>query len=91
MYRDDPLDDEMELRDILGDAAVDTIATGDQGIAGALDCLRLLQGWMTEDAVREWFSRELARLDGQTPVEALAADEVDDVLIAARAAAAASG
>lgn len=96
MYRDDPLDDEMELRALIGDEAVDRL--GDQAGGGlspsveaALDALRVLQGWVDDDAAGRWFSQPQRRLGDETPIDALAAGEHDDVLDAARAWAAANG
>lgn len=96
MYRDDPLDDEAELRDIAGDDAVDRLLAAEDDLDGdpvevALDVLRLLQGWVDDEAAGRWFTRAQGRLDGRTPVDALAAGEFDDVLDAARAWAAANG
>lgn len=97
MYRDDPLDDELELRDLLGDGPVDRIAAGvagassahDDPVAAAADALRVLQGWVDDDHAAAWFVRTQRRLDGLTPVDALAAGRTEDVLDAAQAWAAA--
>lgn len=96
MYRDDPLDDEAELRAVIGDGAVDRLeevadVIGTDPVEVALDALRLLQGWMTDDAAGEWFHRPQRRLEDRTPVAALAAGLDDEVLDAARAYAAAQG
>lgn len=96
MYRDDPLDDEMELREIVGDAPVDRLhAAGDDlpgdPVLAALDVLRVLQGWVDDAAAGAWFTTGQQRLDGRTPVDALADGAADDVLDAARAWAAAQG
>lgn len=96
MYRDDPLDDEEELRAIIGDDAVDTLLDAgddlpDDPVAVALDTLRVLQGWVEDEAAGRWFHRSQGRLDGRTPVEALSAGENEEVLDAARAWAAANG
>jgi hypothetical protein len=93
MYRDDPLDDEMELREIAGDDAVDAIlaAGGPELIGTALDVLRILQGWVDDDAAGGWFTAPQRRLDGRTPVAALRDGETDEVLDAARHWAAAQG
>lgn len=96
MYRDDPLDDEAELRAVIGDDAVDRLDdAGDElsfdPLEVALDVLRVLQGWMGDRAAGEWFHRTQRRLDDRTPVEALADGEDDEVLDAARAYAAAQG
>ncbi len=97
MYRDEPLDDEAELRAILGDAHVDPLLTRPDvddertPMLAALDVLRLLQGWIDEDAAARWFTSPQRRLDGSTPIEALAAGDFEDVEEAARAFAAANG
>ncbi len=87
MYRDDPLDDEFELRAIIGDPAADAIAADPsaRGMEAALDVLRVLQGWADEDAIAAWFVRSQRRLDQRSPVEALAAGDYEDVEDAARA------
>jgi hypothetical protein len=91
MYRDEPLDDEAELREIIGDSAVDTllVARGAQGVAVALDALRLLQGWVEQAQIVTWFTGAQQRLGGRTPHAALVAgddDEVEDALRAYLAA-----
>lgn len=96
MYRDDPLDDEEELRAIVGDAGVDALlAAGEQlatdPVAAALDALRVLQGWVDDEAAGRWFHRAQGRLEARTPLDALADGDFDDVLDAARAWAAANG
>lgn len=96
MYRDDPLDDEMELRGIVGDAAVERLEDAGDDLAAdpvavAVDALRLLQGWMPDEDAGHWFLQDQARLDGRTPIDALAAGMDDEVLDAARAYAAAHG
>ena len=96
MYRDDPLDDEAELRELLGDDAVDRlVASPDVGdrapLLVALDVLRVLQGWMDDDAAAGWFTAEQRRLDGRTPVDALCVGDHEEVEDAARAYAAAHG
>lgn len=96
MYRDDPLDDEEELRAIAGDEAVDALIDAEDDLAddpveAALDTLRVLQGWVDDEAAGRWFHRAQGRLDGRTPIEALCAGASDDVLDAARAWAAANG
>jgi len=85
VYRDDPLDDEAELREVVGDAAVDTLfdAGGTDVVLAALDALRILQGWVDEAACARWLTTAQRRLDDRSPLEALAegrAEEVDDVL-----------
>lgn len=95
MYRDDPLDDEEELRAIVGDPAVDALEATDQPagdpVEVALDVLRLLQGWVDDETAGRWFHRSQGRLEGRTPLDALAAGAFDEVLDAARAWAAAHG
>ena len=96
MYRDDPLDDEMELRNIVGDEAVDqllhaTLADNRQPLHAALDVLRVLQGWADDASIRTWLLSPQQRLDGHTPVNMLASGDFDDVEDAARAWAAARG
>ena len=102
MYRDDPLDDEAELRAIVGDDGVDRLVdhptVGDGGPGGgrtpllaALDVLRVLQGWVDDDEAGRWFDQPQRRLDGRTPLDALTDGDFDDVEEAARAFAAANG
>ncbi len=95
MYRDDPLDDEFELRAIVGDECVDQMSAAHDGRRGgvevALDVLRVLQGWADDDAVARWFTTPQRRLGARTPVEALAGGAFDDVEDAARAWVAARG
>lgn len=85
MYRDEPLDDEAELRDLIGDGAVDRLldAGGSDALLGALDALRLLQGWVDPDACADWLTTAQRRLGGRSPMDALgdgAREEVEDVL-----------
>ena len=96
MYRDDPLDDEAELREILGDDPVDELVTAALDaqrtpLDVALDVLRVLQGWVSDDAAARWFLSDQRRLDGRTPIETLVAGAYDDVEEAARTWAAAQG
>jgi len=96
MYRDDPLDDEMELRAVIGDSAVDELSSGPvtdgrTTVEAALDVLRLLQGWADDDEIASWFVTAQRRLADTTPVGALQAGAFDDVEDAARAWAAAHG
>lgn len=96
MYRDDPLDDEAELRAIAGDEAVDLLVAADPGLEReplevALDVLRVLQGWVDDEAAGGWFTAAQSRLGRRTPVEALAAGHLEEVEDAARAWAAAQG
>lgn len=85
VYRDEPLDDEAELRELVGDPAVDRLVTtgGTDALLGALDALRILQGWVDPVACTDWLLTPQRRLDGRSPLEALgagAAEDVQDVL-----------
>lgn len=85
MYRDDPLDDEAELRDLVGDGEVDALlaAGGADALLAALDALRLLQGWVDPQACADWLRVPQRRLGGRSPLGALAegaAEEVEEVL-----------
>lgn len=85
MYRDDPLDDEAELRDVVGDEAVDRLLAqgGADALLAALDALRILQGWVDPAACGVWLATAQRRLDDRSPLEALAHgahEEVQDVL-----------
>ena len=96
MYRDDPLDDEAELRFVAGDEAVDLLVESDPGqqrdpLDVALDVLRVLQGWVDDEAAGRWFTTSQGRLGRRTPVEALAAGHLEEVEDAARAWVAAQG
>jgi hypothetical protein len=87
MYRDDPLDDEMEL---LGDDPVDVLVEAD-AVVPALDVMRLLQGWVDDHHAAQWFLGVQKRLDDRDPVTALADGDDELVLDAARRWAAAQG
>jgi hypothetical protein len=96
VYRDDPLDDELELRAIVGDDPVDRLVVAPAGagrtpLEVALDVLRVLQGWVDEEAAGRWFHQPQKRLEGRTPLLALAAGAYEEVEDAARAWAAAHG
>ncbi|MFU8840372.1 MAG: hypothetical protein ACNA8R_06585 [Nitriliruptoraceae bacterium] len=96
MYRDDPLDDEAELRELLGDADVDRLVAADRGrthtpLEAALDVLRVLQGWVPDEQAARWLVTPQRRLQGAQPVDALCAGGYDEVADAARAWAAAQG
>ncbi len=90
MYRDDPLDDEAELIEIAGEEAVRTLRDASEQLSPrpldvALDVLRVLQGWVDDEAAGAWLNTAQRRLDGRTPVAALAAGAVEEVEDAARA------
>jgi len=96
VYRDDPLDDEAELREVLGDAPVDRLVAADGDhqrtpLDAALDVLRVLQGWVDDRRAGRWFTTPQRRLEDRTPIEALLAGAVEEVEDAARAWAAAQG
>jgi hypothetical protein len=95
MYRDDPLDDELELREIVGDEAVEALHAADEDdedlLGTALDVLRVLQGWVDDEAAGRWFHQPQRRLDGATPIQALTDGDLEDVHDAASAWAAAQG
>ena len=96
MYRDDPLDDEAELRELLGDAEVDRLVDAGghavrRPLDAALDVLRVLQGWVDDAPAARWFVTAQRRLDGARPVDALIAGHLEEVEDAARAWAAAQG
>lgn len=85
MYRDDPLDDEAELREVVGDTAVDALLVegGPDAVLAALDALRILQGWVDEPACATWLTAAQRRLADRSPLEMLAegrTEEVHDVL-----------
>lgn len=96
MYRDDPLDDEAELREVLGDVPVDRLVAADRGhqrtpLDVACDVLRVLQGWVDDRSAGRWLTTPQRRLEGRTPVDALLAGAIEEVEDAARAWAAAQG
>lgn len=86
MYRDDPLDDEAELREVVGDTAVDDLIAGGgaEALLRALDALRLLQGWVDAEACRAWLTTPQRRLGGRAPLVALAQGDEEDVADALR-------
>lgn len=97
MYRDDPLDDEAELRALVGDPEVDQLLTEPAAadderspLLAALDVLRVLQGWVDDEDAGRWFTHRQRRLGDRTPIELLAAGAYEDVEDAARAYAAAN-
>ena len=81
MYRDEPLDDEAELREVVGDDAVDALleTRGAEGVLQALDALRILQGWVDDAGCREWLTATQRRLGGRSPLTALADGSEQDV------------
>jgi len=99
MYRDDPLDDELELRAVLGDVAVDRLAGAEAAdllaertpIEAAVDVLRVLQGWVDDETAARWFLAPQRRLEDRDPITVLAAGAFEDVEEAARIWAAAQG
>ena len=96
MYRDDPLDDEMELRELLSDEDVDALKAtdadfGTDALGTALDVLRVLQGWVDDEAAAAWFRTSQRRLGDRTPLEALTDADTDEAMSAAQAWAAAQG
>ncbi len=82
MYRDDPLDDEAELREVVGDGSVDLLldAGGAEAVLAALDVLRLLQGWVDDAASAAWLTTPQRRLGDLSPFQALAEGRSDEVL-----------
>lgn len=97
MYRDDPLDDEAELRALVGDDEVDRLLTEPAAadderspLLAALDVLRVLQGWVDDEDAGRWFTVPQRRLDDHTPIQLLALGAYEDVEDAARAYAAAN-
>jgi hypothetical protein len=90
VYRDDPLDDEAELIAIAGEDAVETLHAAPEGLERrplevALDVLRVLQGWVDDEAAGRWLTSPQRRLDGRSPVTALAEGAAEEVEDAARA------
>lgn len=90
MYRDDPLDDEAELIAIAGEDAVARLREapdelGRSPLEVALDVLRVLQGWVDDDAAGRWLTSPQRRLESRSPVDALAAGAFEEVEDAARA------
>ena len=96
MYRDDPLDDEFELRELVGDDAVDQLEDAaaslpEDPVGVAVDVLRLLQGWVDDERAAAWFVQSQRRLEGRRPIDALVGGAFEEVLDAATAWAAAQG
>ena len=86
MYRDDPLDDEAELREVVGDEPVDRLLElrGPEGVLAALDALRLLQGWVDDETCSTWLRTRQRRLGERAPLEVLGEGGDDEVLDALR-------
>ena len=91
MYRDEPMDDELELRALVGDEPVDDLGDDRAALETALDVLRLLQGWVDDDQAAAWLGQPARRLDDRSPLQALAEGDHDDVVDACRAFIAAQG
>jgi hypothetical protein len=87
MYRDEPLDDEAELRELVGDTEVDDIlvTAGPEGVAAAIDAMRLLQGWVDDGAARAWLQGPQRRLGSRSPLIAIAEGAAEDVAEVLRA------
>jgi hypothetical protein len=87
MYRDEPLDDEAELRALTGDAAVDELfqTGGPTAVTAAIDAMRLLQGWVEPEAISTWLVSPQRRLGDRSPLAALAVGGSEDVEEALRA------
>jgi hypothetical protein len=90
VYRDDPLDDEAELIAVAGEPAVAHLRGAPEGLdrdplEAALDVLRVLQGWVDDQAAGRWLTSPQRRLEGRSPVEALAVGAFEEVEDAARA------
>jgi hypothetical protein len=81
MYRDEPLDDEAELRELVGDAPVDElhVLVGVDGVAATIDAMRLLQGWVDDAAARTWLLGDQRRLGDRSPLTAIAQGAAEDV------------
>jgi len=92
VYRDDPLPDEEELREVIGDDHVDRLRNGGaDALAAAVDALRVLQGWVSDADAAAWMTTSQRRLGGAAPLDALVWGRRDEVLDAARAWAGAQG
>ncbi len=87
MYRDDPMDDEAELREVVGEEHVDRLidAGGAEAVLASLDALRLLQGWVDDATSASWLTGAQRRLAGRSPLEAFAEGHADEVLDVLRA------
>jgi uncharacterized protein (DUF2384 family) len=93
VYRDDPLDDEADLRAVIGDDRVDALSSagGSDAVAAAVDLLRLAQGWVDDGEAAAWLTAPAARLEGRSPLDAVAVGEADLAADALRAWLAARG
>lgn len=91
MYRDDPLDDEFELRELVGDDPVDDLGDDQAALLTALDLLALLQGWVTDSQAASWLTGPARRLGGRTPMQALADGDLDEATEACEAFISAQG
>lgn len=91
MYRDEPLDDEQELRDLVGDDQVDRIVDDPDALEAGLDAMRLLQGWVDDDQAARWLTAPARRLGRRTPIDALCEGDGEDVVDACQAFIAAQG
>lgn len=93
VYRDEPLDDEADLRVVVGDDVVEALAdrAGPEGVAAAIDLLRLAQGWVDDDRIATWLTGAQQRLDGRSPLEAVGQGDADLAAEALRAWLAAQG
>ncbi|MBY5161639.1 antitoxin Xre/MbcA/ParS toxin-binding domain-containing protein [Salsipaludibacter albus] len=85
------MDDELELRALVGDEPVDDLGDDRAALETGLDVLRLLQGWVDDDQAAAWLGQPARRLDGRSPLQALAEGDHDDVVDACRAFIAAQG
>lgn len=86
MYRDDPLDDEFELRAIVGDDAVDDLGDDDPtAVPTACDLLALLRGWVSDEQAGAWLTSPARRLDDRSPLVAIADGDHDLATEACRA------
>lgn len=93
MYRDDPMDDEADLRAVVGDGAVDRLLEvgGGDAVAAAVDLLRLAQGWVDDADAATWLLGPGRRLDGRSPLVAIEEGDGDLAAEALRAWLAARG
>ncbi len=85
------MDDELELRDLVGDEPVEQLDDDRAALETALDVLRLLQGWVDDEQAASWLLAPARRLEGRSPLAALAEGDHDDVVDACEAFIAAQG